>query len=47
MFSPKDLLIIFSKVFRIESDSGSVITEVPKQVRKLAEKIEFDIVPNN
>jgi len=47
MFYPKDLLIKFSTVFRIEFDSGTVITEVQKQVRKPAEKMEFDMVPDN
>ncbi len=47
MFSPKDLLIKFSTVFRIEFDSGTVITEVLKQVRKLAEKMKFDVIPDN
>jgi hypothetical protein len=38
-YSPKDLLLIFSKVMRISYDGFDQITEVPKKVRELEKKL--------
>jgi transposase len=44
-YSPKDLLIKFSKVYEVFSEPHLIITEVPKQVTKIAEAINFHIIP--
>jgi len=44
-FSPKDLLIKYSKVYEVVTDEHPLITEVPKQVQKISESINFPIIP--
>ena len=44
-YSPKDVLLKLSKVFLINYETRSIMTEVPKQVKNLAEKLELEIVP--
>ena len=44
-YSPKDVLLKLSKVSMINYETRSVMTEVPKQVRNLAEKLELEIIP--
>ena len=44
--SPHGLLLKLSKVYAVESGEERGITEVPKQVRKIAERLELDIFPN-
>ncbi|KUG21160.1 transposase [hydrocarbon metagenome] len=44
--SPQGLLLKLSKVYAAIYDEERRITEVPKQVRKIAEKLELDIFPN-
>lgn len=43
--SPKDLLLKLSKVFKVDPGSHHIITEVPKQVRNIAEEIKLGIIP--
>ena len=43
--SPKDLLLKLSKVFKVDLGDHYIITEVPKQVRNIAEQIKLDIIP--
>jgi transposase len=45
-YSPKDLLLIFSKVMRISYDGFDQITEVPKKVRELEKKLQLNLFPN-
>ncbi len=44
-YSPKDLLLIFSKRMRISYDGFDQITEVPKKVRDLEKKLKPDLFP--
>ncbi|WP_460373636.1 hypothetical protein [Methanocalculus sp. MC3] len=44
-YSPKDLLLIFSKVMRISYDGFDQITEVPKKVREIEMKLKLDLFP--
>jgi len=44
--SPHGLLLKLSKVYAVEGGGERQITEVPKQVRKIAERLELDIFPN-
>lgn len=46
-YSPKDVLIKFSKIFEIITDAQPIFTEVPKQVRKISEAMNFQIIPKN
>ncbi len=45
-YSPKDVLLIFSKVTKISYDGFDQITEVPKKVRALEKKLGLEIFPN-
>lgn len=45
-YSPKDVLLAFSKVMRITYDGFDQITEVPKKVRELEKKLKLNIFPN-
>ncbi len=45
-YSPKDVLLIFSKVTKISYDGFDQITEVPKKVRALEKKLDLEIFPN-
>lgn len=44
-YSPKDVLLLFSKVMKISYDGFEQITEVPKKVRELEGKLNVDIFP--
>ena len=44
--SPHGLLLKLSKVYAVRSGEERAITEVPKQVRKIAERLELNIFPN-
>ena len=44
--SPQGLLLKLSKVYAVEGGGERQITEVPKKVRKIVEKLELDIFPN-
>ena len=44
-YSPKDVLLNFSKVMRVSYDGFDQITEVPKKVRDLAERLEVELFP--
>lgn len=44
--SPKGLLPKLSKVYAVNFGEERQITEVPKQVRKIAEKLNLDAFPN-
>ncbi|WP_246269914.1 transposase [Methanofollis tationis] len=44
--SPQGLLLKLSKVYAVGAGEERRITEVPKGVRKIAEKLELDIFPN-
>jgi hypothetical protein len=44
--SPQGLLLKLSKVYAVGMGEERRITEVPKQVRKIAEKLELKIFPN-
>jgi transposase len=46
-YSPKDLIIKFSKVYAVISEANMIITEVPKQVQIISEAINFQIVPKS
>lgn len=43
--TPIDLLHKYSRVYHIDLKDGGLITEVPKKVRELDEKIGFDVFP--
>lgn len=43
--SPQGLLLKLSKVYSVNSGTDKRITEVPKQVRTIADKLQFDIIP--
>ena len=45
-YSPKDVLLLFSKVMRISYEEFDQITEVPKKVRELEKKLNLNILPN-
>jgi len=45
-YSPKDVLLIFSKVTKISYDGFDQITEIPKKVRTLEKKLGLEIFPN-
>lgn len=45
-FSPHDVLTKFSKVYSYQIGSEEAITEVPKKVRDLANKLGYGIFPN-
>ena len=45
-YSPKDVLLIFSKVMRISYEGFDQITEVPKKVRELEKKLNLKLFPN-
>ena len=44
--SPQGLLLKLSKVYAVSVGEERRITEVPKQVRKIAEKLKLDVFPN-
>jgi len=44
--SPQGLLLKLSKVYSVVYEEEKRITEVPKQVRKIAEKLNLDVFPN-
>jgi hypothetical protein len=44
-FSPRDVLLQYSKVYRVVYDAGEIITEVPKKVRELEKKPGLDLFP--
>jgi len=44
--SPHGLLLKLSKVYAVTSEENRWITEVPKKVKQIAEKIALDIFPN-
>ena len=44
--SPHGLLLKLSKVYAVEGGGERQITEVPKQVRKIVERLELNIFPN-
>lgn len=41
-FSPKDIIMHFSKVHKIKLSNKEIITEIPKKVRDLIEKMKLD-----
>jgi hypothetical protein len=41
-FSPKDVILHFSKVHKIKLKDKEIITEIPKTVRILIEKMKLD-----
>ena len=43
--TPIDLLHMYARVYHIDLKEEGLITEVPKKVRKLDEKIGLDIFP--
>jgi transposase len=45
-YSPKDILLAFSKVMRISYDGFDQVTEVPKKVRELEKKLKLNLFPN-
>lgn len=45
-YSPKDILLMFSKVMRISYEGFDQITEVPKKVRELEKKLNLQLFPN-
>ena len=45
-FTPIDLLFKYSKVYHVNLKDHSMITEVPKKVRDLEEKLGLNIFPN-
>ncbi len=44
-YSPKDVLLLFSKVMKISNDGFEQITEVPKKVRELEKNLGVNIFP--
>lgn len=44
-YSPKDVLLIFSKVMRVSYEGFDQITEVPKKVRNLEKKLGVQLFP--
>jgi len=45
-YSPKDVILAFSKVMRITYDGFDQVTEVPKKVRELEKKLKLNLFPN-
>lgn len=45
-YSPKDVLLLFSKVMRVSYEGFDQITEVPKKVRELEKKLNLKLFPN-
>ena len=45
-YSPKDVLLAFSKVMRITYDGFDQVTEVPKKIRELEKKLKLNLFPN-
>ena len=45
-FTPIDLLFKYSKVYHVNLKDHSMISEVPKKVRDLEEKLGLNIFPN-
>ena len=45
-YSPKDVLLTFSKVMRITYDEFDQVTEVPKKVRELEKKLKLNLFSN-
>ena len=44
--SPQGLLLKLSKVYAVANDENRWITEVPKQVKQIPERLKLDIFPN-
>ena len=44
--SPQGLLLKLSKVYAVTNEENRWITEVPKQVKQIAERLKLDIFPN-
>jgi transposase len=45
--SPKDVLLELSKVYLIELVDGKIISEIPKKLEKLDEKLGLELFPKN
>jgi hypothetical protein len=45
--SPMDVIKEYSTVYMIEGDQKEIMTEVPKKVRELDEKLGTNIFPKN
>ena len=46
-YSPKDLLLEFSKIYMVKTDAGNIISDIPKKVEKLEELLKLDLFPKN
>jgi hypothetical protein len=44
-YSPRDVLLTFSKVMRVSYEGFDQITEVPKKVRNLEQKLGVQLFP--
>ena len=44
-YSPKDVLLELSKVYLVELDDCSLISEVPKKLEMLAAKLGMNLFP--
>jgi hypothetical protein len=45
--SPKDLLLDLSKVYLVELNDCNIISEVPKKLEVLEQKLGIDLFPKN
>jgi transposase len=46
-YSPKDLLLEFSKIYMVKTDAGNIISDIPKKVERLEELLKLDLFPKN
>lgn len=46
-YSPKDLLLEFSKIYMVKIDTGNIISDIPKEIERLEESLKLDLFPKN
>jgi hypothetical protein len=46
-YSPKDLLLEFSKIYMVKIDAGNIISDIPKEIERLEESLKLDLFPKN
>lgn len=44
-YSPKDLLLEFSKIYMVTTNVGNIISELPKKIERLEEMLGLDLFP--
>lgn len=46
-YSPKDLLLEFSKIYMVKTDARNIISDIPKKIERLEESLKLDLFPKN